>query len=140
MADKGRGAHRDRLLIMLQAMGKRQRSVHPGKSGDPEDEGQMNTPAIESNIAQPWPVQAEERLVALERLVGELSIMHAESLTTSPHPEIHGEWMSWNVNGISNLFVQIADLRQQVRDMQETQQALIVAMLKTDDGDDEDND
>ncbi len=33
-------------------------------------------PTIAPNIAQPWPQQAEDRLAALERIVGELSVMH----------------------------------------------------------------
>ena len=40
---------------------------------------------------------------------------------------------------IARLMGEVGDLRQQVRDLQETQQAIIVTFLKTEDGDENDD-
>ncbi len=50
----------------------------------------------------------------------------------TPWPQMVNEKIAW-------LMGEVGDLRQQVRDLQSTQQALIVAMLKTEDGDDGDD-
>lgn len=50
-------------------------------------------------------------------------------------------WTQTVEERIAWLMGEVGDLRQQVRDLQSTQQALIVAMLKTDgDGEDDDGD
>lgn len=50
----------------------------------------------------------------------------------TPWPQVVNEQIAW-------LMGEVGDLRQQVKDLQSTQQALIVAMLKTEDGDDDDD-
>ncbi len=92
-------------------------------------------PYTEPNIkpVTTWPQTVEERLAELEHLVDELSVMHGSLFE-------HGTAVHTNERIRMLMFEQsLADMRQQVRDLQAANSALIVAMLKTEDGDENDD-
>lgn len=92
------------------------------------------TPYTEPKIhpVTAWPQPVEDRLLAFERVVNGLSVMHGRIMGTgaSAHTDERIRMLMFEQS--------LADLRQQMRDLQAAQQAMIEAMLRTD-GDENDD-